>query len=299
MADVELTQYSWWGQPNAPPENLRTKKQLGELGLSPVKPVGVIKTIKYNCYLYDPKDSASVRPKRKCSPAQLKALERQRNLRHYQSLYDEYWENIGQFHGDRINAVKWAQECLAANKSLILDTETTGLGDYAQIIEIGVINLEGDILIESLCQPVGPWEMDIDAIAVHGIHPSDLINAPLFSELYPKLASVLQDQHVLIYNSSFDLAKLSYAYQLSKTDPIQFEAECLMDWHAQWVNEWSNYFHNYRWQPLCGNHRAIGDCKAALSKLKLMAESSTQIAYPDWLMEAAKVAEVELPTHHD
>ncbi|MEG5176100.1 hypothetical protein [Microcoleus sp. B3-D7] len=50
---MELTKYSWWGESNEPPEHLKTKKQLGELGLSPLKPSGVIPTRKYDVLLYD------------------------------------------------------------------------------------------------------------------------------------------------------------------------------------------------------------------------------------------------------
>jgi len=39
---VELTEYTWWGEPNEPPPHLKTKKQLGELGLSSLKPSGII-----------------------------------------------------------------------------------------------------------------------------------------------------------------------------------------------------------------------------------------------------------------
>jgi hypothetical protein len=47
---MELAKYSWWGESNEPPEHLKTKKQLGELGLSPLKPSGVIATRKYDVY---------------------------------------------------------------------------------------------------------------------------------------------------------------------------------------------------------------------------------------------------------
>jgi len=51
---MELAKYSWWGDKEPPPEHLKTKKQLGELGLSPLKPSGVIPTRKYDVLLYDP-----------------------------------------------------------------------------------------------------------------------------------------------------------------------------------------------------------------------------------------------------
>jgi DNA polymerase-3 subunit epsilon len=51
---MELTKHSWWGEINEPPPHLKTKKQLGELGLSPLKPLGAIETQKYDVFLYDP-----------------------------------------------------------------------------------------------------------------------------------------------------------------------------------------------------------------------------------------------------
>ena len=71
---MELTKYSWWGEPKEPPPHLKTKKQLGELGLSSLKPSGVIETRKYDVFLYDSTNPESYRPKRKPSPQQLEAL---------------------------------------------------------------------------------------------------------------------------------------------------------------------------------------------------------------------------------
>lgn len=40
---TDLQVFDWWGRGNnPPPENLKTKKQLSEIGLSPLNPVGVI-----------------------------------------------------------------------------------------------------------------------------------------------------------------------------------------------------------------------------------------------------------------
>ena len=71
---MELTKYSWWGEPNEPPLHLKTKKQLGELGLSSLKPLGVIETRKYDVFLYDSTHPESCRPKRKPSPKQVETL---------------------------------------------------------------------------------------------------------------------------------------------------------------------------------------------------------------------------------
>ncbi|MEG4207683.1 hypothetical protein QUA20_27640 [Microcoleus sp. Pol7_A1] len=68
---MELTKYSWWGESNEPPSHLKTKKQLGELGLSPLKPSGVIETQKYDVFLYDLTNPESCRPKIKPTSKQL------------------------------------------------------------------------------------------------------------------------------------------------------------------------------------------------------------------------------------
>jgi hypothetical protein len=72
---MELAKYSWWGESKEPPpEHLKTKKQLGELGLSPLKPSGVIPTRKYDVLLYDIHNPECCRPKRKPAPKQLETL---------------------------------------------------------------------------------------------------------------------------------------------------------------------------------------------------------------------------------
>lgn len=73
---MTLIEYSWWGfDENSPPNHLKTKKQLSELGLKPGVPVGVIKTPKYDCCLYDP---VTCPPKRPLTERQKIALEKKR-----------------------------------------------------------------------------------------------------------------------------------------------------------------------------------------------------------------------------
>lgn len=58
-----VIEYSWWGFGDPqPPENLKTKKQLNAIGKTPGEPVGVIKTPKYDCYLYDPETCPDKKP---------------------------------------------------------------------------------------------------------------------------------------------------------------------------------------------------------------------------------------------
>lgn len=61
----KLTQYNWWGNENAPPDHLQTRKTLTELGFKPRLPVGFIEGKKKPIYLYDLSDPLSATPPKK------------------------------------------------------------------------------------------------------------------------------------------------------------------------------------------------------------------------------------------
>lgn len=47
--------------------------------------------------------------------------------------------------------------------------------------------------------------------------------------------------------------------------------------YSQYVGEWSAWHGDYRWQPLGGGHRAVGDAQACLKVVKAMAASLAMI----------------------
>lgn len=71
-----MIKYDYWGGSNPPPENLKTTKQLTELGLKGVKAVGFIETRKYTISLYNINDINSVKPKRQATSKQLESLKK-------------------------------------------------------------------------------------------------------------------------------------------------------------------------------------------------------------------------------
>jgi DNA polymerase-3 subunit epsilon len=49
--------------------------------------------------------------------------------------------------------------------------------------------------------------------------------------------------------------------------------------YAQFVGEWSERYEDYRYQPLPGgDHRALGDARAALAVLRRMAAAGEQLS---------------------
>lgn len=280
LSNMELTKYSWWGNPNEPPEHLKTKKQLAELGLSPLKPLGVIETQKYDVFLYDPSNPECCRPKRKPTPKQLETLAANRLKAQIKRDYQEWYREVGFIEKDRVNAVKWAREQLALNDWVILDTETTGLCD-AEIVEIAIIDCAGKPLLDTLLKPTIP--IPSEARKIHGITEEMVADAPPFSEVYPHIVQVLEGKRILIYNAEFDIKILNYCCELHNLPILKLKkrSDCLMEWAAQWGGDWSNYYKDYRYFPLPdGNHRALGDCLAALDFLKKMAADSIEINCP-------------------
>ena len=64
---------------------------------------------------------------------------------------------------------------------VFLDTETTGLDDTAEVIEIAIVDAAGAVIFESYCRPTVP--VDPGAQAVHGIGPEKLATAPAWPEI--------------------------------------------------------------------------------------------------------------------
>ncbi len=276
---MELIKYSWWGESNEPPPHLKTKKQLGELGLSPLKPSGVIPTRKYDVFLYDINNPECCRPKRKPTPKQLETLAANRLKAKIKRDYQEWYREVGFIERDRVNAVLWAREQLSQNDWVILDTETTGLYD-AEIVEIAIIDCLGEMLLNTLVKPsisIPPEVTDL-----HGISDAMVANVPTFPEVYPHIDAALKDKRVLIYNSAFDIQILNYCCRLHNLPILKLtkRSDCLMEWAAQWGGDWSYYYEDYKYFPLNGNHRALGDCTAAFELIKRMAADSDQINCP-------------------
>lgn len=157
------------------------------------------------------------------------------------------------------------------NGFVILDTETTGLYD-CEIVQIGIIDLEGNTLLDTLVKPNCP--ITEGASAIHGITADALVNAPTFKEVHPLIESIIQGKIVIIYNANFDDEVLHHCCKVNNLNYLQYESSCAMETYSEFVGEIHSYFNNYRWQKLPGgDHTAIGDCKATLDVIKLMAET--------------------------
>jgi DNA polymerase III epsilon subunit-like protein len=106
---------------------------------------------------------------------------------------------------------------------VFLDTETTGLDDDAELVEIAVVDDTGAVLFESYCRPTVP--VDPGAQAVHGIGPEKLATAPAWPEIAERVRAALEGKTVVIFNSDFD-TRILVQTATAHTDGL--DTECAM-----------------------------------------------------------------------
>ena len=87
--------------------------------------------------------------------------------------------------------------------TVILDTETTGLADTDQIIEIAVVSGTGDVLLNTRVKPT--VAINPHAQNVHGISISDLKAEQSWREIHDKFCKLIAGKRVVAFNADFDI----------------------------------------------------------------------------------------------
>ena len=180
-----------------------------------------------------------------------------------------------------------ARAWLEAN-ALILDTETTGLGDDAEVVELALVDCAGAVLLDTLVRPSGP--VPAEAAAIHGITDAMLAEAPTWSEVHDRFCDLVEGRQVVIYSREFDTRVITQtARRYGLPAPQGFDlaldgsaVHCAMQAYAEFRGEWSAEKGQYRWQKLSAAavqqgvtvtnaHRALGDCLMTLGVVRAMA----------------------------
>jgi len=188
----------------------------------------------------------------------------------------------------QLEVVNWAKELFEQPNFCIIDTETTGLDDNAEIVEIAIIDKEGNTLINQLVKPTK--RIPQEATDIHGITNDEVKKAPSFKTIWPKVRKLLKEyQPIVVYNADFDIQMIRQSCQKYGTTPKleRFTWHCAMNQYSYFYGEWSDYWGNYCWQKLItatrwasrflncdhhGTHRALNDCKNTLLVLKALAQ---------------------------
>lgn len=164
--------------------------------------------------------------------------------------------------------------------AVFLDTETTGLANHAQIVEIAVVDVEGRELLNSRVKASVPIEED--AFHVHGITEDALQDAAEWPEIEGDLRQLLKDRTLIIFNSDFDtrlMKQSSEAFGLS-TDWIDaLNTKCAMSLAADAYGPTNRYGSislasaveeaGILWEG--DAHSALGDAKTTCALVKEIA----------------------------
>jgi DNA polymerase III epsilon subunit-like protein len=160
---------------------------------------------------------------------------------------------------------------LEVEDALILDTETTGGGAHAEVLEIGIVDASGRTVFETLVRPDA--KVSPGARRVHRISDAMLRDAPRWAEIDEALRETLRGRLVLAYNVAFDQR------MVEQTRRIHGFAASL---HARWACA-ARAYAGVRRVRLTGleraaalegvlrgaqAHRAVGDARLTLEVLR-------------------------------
>lgn len=211
------------------------------------------------------------------------------------------------FPNDRASVIELVQRYIKLDP-LFLDTETTGLSDMDEICEIAIVDLAGEVLINTLVKPTK--RVPPGTSAIHGITDELVKDAPTFGDLFPRLDSILTDRIVLVYNAEFDESKLVRSAKVNNVDFTGFDGHAwfwmqevepgvyhskwhdVMELYAAFYGDWNDYHQSYTWQRLStaarqcgielppGIHRAHADAELTRRIVLHMAESKPEEEQP-------------------
>ena len=169
---------------------------------------------------------------------------------------------------------------------LILDTETTGAGRGAEVIEVSAINTKGEVVLDTLVKPKVS-KMNPFAQRVHGISLDMLSGAPTWPEVLPELATLADRRTVLAWNASFDKGMLEHTsaawglphprwlfvcamrlYAKKRGIKIRGLHKCVVD------EKVDHLFQAYR------SHRALGDVVFVLEVLRATVADKPEAPLP-------------------
>lgn len=168
-------------------------------------------------------------------------------------------------------------------KPVYLDTETTGLTNQDEIVEIAIIDHDGSTLFEELVKP--RKAIPIEAQNIHGITDAMVANARTFPVMWQSIRPKLINRQVGIYNTEFDLRMMQQSYEIYKLSwREKINAFDILVLYAQFFGEWDPRYRRYRYQSLekagkqCNillpnSHRAKDDALLTRELLHYMANS--------------------------
>jgi DNA polymerase-3 subunit epsilon len=163
------------------------------------------------------------------------------------------------------------------DRALIIDTETVGAGPTVEIIELAFGTIDGEIVYETLVQPV--FNALPPLSKHHRFERSELMDAPCWKDVWPEVSSIIDGRLLVAYNAAFD--RRAFAAECSRYHQSSGERgwRCAM----QLVKRTLGTRRSPTLSEACafyglegGNHRAARDVQATCQLLKTLASTASE-----------------------
>ncbi|MBB5639912.1 exonuclease domain-containing protein [Cryobacterium roopkundense] len=95
---------------------------------------------------------------------------------------------------------------MPASGFAVIDFETTGLfpGGHDRVIEVAVVHVTAEGQIEGQRETLINPGRDLGRQDIHRVRAADVMNAPTFAEVAPRLVSLLSGRVIVAHNAGFD-----------------------------------------------------------------------------------------------
>jgi len=172
--------------------------------------------------------------------------------------------------------------------SVILDTETTGKTQTDQLIEICILDSEGNVLLDERVKST--VKVSKGAMNVHGIKDRHLKHCRTWPEVYKEYVELTAGKNIIAYNVAFDRRIIKQTCKAYGLTMKRRKWHCLMLAFSELVGR--TRYGDYKWHKLStaawvfdvppndGAHTAIGDCKTTLAVAEAFLNFDPQSSLP-------------------
>lgn len=182
---------------------------------------------------------------------------------------------------NRLEAIRWARLVMDDPLTVFLDTETTGLGASAEVVDLAVVSMNGEVLINHLVRPANP--IPTDATFIHGISNRDVAAAPGWTRIIELFRPVLENRTIVAYNAQFDRSMVDQNCLLVAMPVVNARWTCAMRAFTAFRRDCPEPPRMHGWHRLSvaarsfgiaePQHRALSDALACRLIVMRMAES--------------------------
>lgn len=194
---------------------------------------------------------------------------------------------------------EWARSLLEDPDVVVLALATTGLHDPVDVAEVVALSTADEEIFRERVRPAkfeaetitgydeagdpvierretGPVEVEEGAAGMHGHTAENLLEAPTFAELYPRLRKFFEGRRAVVYNEEYVQRVLSQTVTRYGLEPLPVKVECAMSAYSRIEGLWSVAEETYYSVKLPnGDGTPRGNARATLKLLRSLAGYSS------------------------